>query len=427
MPLNSFGVHLSSASVDRGDGSDPRASARDILSLLRVPAGVRDATAAWDDREEAVLAIPVTDDGRVLTLSEADTIESALTASELKAAFEEKGLTLWLDVDVDVDVDTDVDADEAIGFDPVEELVEDLIDDSVEVGDDESEDAGADPELFAAAAVQVFAFSHRGPAVARMLATARRMTVDHRESGDWSLQQFETSEPTGDWSTSKAELPVIELNRADAAAWFEVTVGNGGPVPFWTDAERDTLPVLDIATIRVPETVEIYRRLLTEGDGSRDELLEIAAAVRLDVDAAHRALIPEALGGVIGAEARERAFLAAFGVAPDLIDAAFGGAAAGAPRRFLPVGWRTALRETAIAGAGEFTPLTRRERPFARLGDALRRRPVVGLALSFAEFAAGVWITSRGRGAGRTFGVLLVIDALIDAAITITRIRRSRR
>lgn len=420
MLQNSFGIQLSYASVDRGDGSDPRPSARDILSLLRVPAGMRDATAAWDDREEAVLAIPVTDDGHVLTLSEEDTVESTLSTSELKSAFEVEGLTLWLDVDVDVD------EDEAFGFDPVEELVDELIDDSAEVGADESEDAAIDSALFAASAVRVSAFSHRGPGIARILATARRMPVDHRESGDWSLQQFETSEPTGDWSTSRAEVPVIELNRADADVWFEVTTGNGGPVPFWTDAERDTLPVLDIDAIRVPETAEIYRRLLTEGDGSRDELLELAAAVRLDVDAAHRALIPEALGGVIGAESRERAFLAAFGVAPDLIDAAFGGATARPQRRFLPVGWWTAVRETAIAGVGEFTPLTRRERPLARLGEALRRRPVVGLALSFGEFAAGAWVTSRVRGAGRTLGLLLVIDALIDAAISIVRIRRGR-
>ncbi|MFP3344636.1 hypothetical protein R0J87_19355, partial [Halomonas sp. SIMBA_159] len=81
MLQNSFGIQLSYASVDRGDGSDPRPSARDILSLLRVPAGMRDATATWDDREEAVLAIPVTDDGHVLTLSEEDTVESTLSTS----------------------------------------------------------------------------------------------------------------------------------------------------------------------------------------------------------------------------------------------------------------------------------------------------------------------------------------------------------
>ncbi|MBT2494708.1 hypothetical protein J7E45_03730 [Microbacterium sp. ISL-59] len=416
MPQNSFGVHLSYTSVDRGDGTDPRDAAHDVLARLRVLAGVRDATAAWDDHEEAVLAIAVTDDGHVLTLSEQDTIESTLSASELKAAFEEKGLTLWLDEDVD----------EAFGFDSVEELVDELIDDSVEVGADDSEDAAIDSALFAASAVQVSAFSHRGPAIARMLAAVHGTAVDHREPGDWSLQRFETSEPSGAWVSSKAELPVIELNRADAAVWFEVAVGSGGPIPFWTEAERDTRPVLDIDAIRVPETAEIYRRLLTEGDGSRDELLEIAAAVDLDVDAAHRALIPEALGGVVGAEDRQRAFLAAFGISSDLIDTAFGSATTGADRRFLPVGWWPTLRETAIAGLGELTPLTRRERPLARIGDALRRRPAAGLLLSVGELGAGLWVASRSRGAGRTLGVLLVVDAVVDAAIWVTRIRRSR-
>lgn len=418
MLQNSFGIQLSYASVDRGDGSDPRPSARDILSLLRVPAGMRDATAAWDDREEAVLAIPVTDDGHVLTLSEEDTVESTLSTGELKTAFEAEGLTLWLDVDED--------EDEAFGFDPVEELVDELIDDSAEVGAEESEDAAIESALFAASAVRVSAFSHRGPAIARMLAAVHGTAVDHRESGDWSLQRFETSEPSGAWVSSKAELPVIELNRADAAMWFEVAVGSGGPIPFWTEAERDTRPVLDIDAIRVPETAEIYRRLLTEGDGSRDELLEIAAAVDLDVDAAHRALIPEALGGVVGAEDRQRAFLAAFGISTDLIDAAFGRANTGADRRFLPVGWWPTLRETAIAGLGELTPLTRRERPLARIGDALRRRPAAGLLLSVGELGAGLWVASRSRGAGRALGVLLVVDAVVDAAIWVTRIRRSR-
>jgi hypothetical protein len=420
MPQNSFGVHLSYTSVDRGDGTDPRDAAHDVLARLRVLAGVRDATAAWDDREEAVLAIAVTDDGHVLTLSEEDTIESTLSASELKAAFEEKGLTLWLDVDVDVDVD------EAFGFDSVGESVDELLDDSVEAGTEDSEDAAIDSALFAASAVRVSAFSHRGPAIARILAAAYGTAVDHRESGEWSLQQFEASEPSGAWASSKADVPVIELNRAAEAVWFEVTVGGGGPIPFWTAAERDTRPVLDIDAIRVPETAEIYRRLLTEGDGSRDELLEIAAAVDLDVDAAHRALIPEELGGVVGAEARERSFLAAFGISPDLIDAAFGRATTGAQRTFLPMGWWPTLRETAIAGLGELTPLTRRERPLARFGDALRRRPVVGLALSLGEFGAGLWVASRARGAGKALGVLLVVDAVVDLAIWVTRIRRSR-
>ncbi|MGS0560946.1 hypothetical protein [Microbacterium aurugineum] len=110
-----------------------------------------------------------------------------------------------------------------------------------------------------------------------------------------------------------------------------------------------------------------------------------------------------------------------------MIDAAFGGQTARPNRRFLPLAPWATVRETAIAGVGEFTALTRRDRPLARLGDAIRRRPVVGIALALAEFTAGMWLTSRTRGGGRSFGVLLVVDALIDVAIWITRIRRGRQ
>lgn len=348
-----------------------------------------------------MLSVPLTDDGAVLTLSPQDTIETALSMDDLEAALAEEGLVLATD---DGFLETSAAVDE---------------------GEPEprSEIATASFEL---PTVQVSVFSHRGPAVARILASVGRMTVDHRESGEWSLQQFETSEPSGGWTTSAADHPVIELNRADAAVWFEVTAAGRRPVAFWPDEERDTRPVLDVEAIRVPETAEIYRRLLTEGYGSRDELQEIADTVRVDVDAAHRAVIPEALGGVVGAEDRQRAFLAAFGVAPDLIDVVFGGAAAPAGRRFTPMRWWPLVRETVIAGVGEFTPLTRRSRPLARWGDAVRRRPLWGLALALGEFAVGVALTSRGRGAARPLGVLLVIDAVIDGVIWITRIRRSR-
>lgn len=412
MLQNSFGVQLSYASVDRGDGSDPRAAAQDVLARLRVLAGLRDATGDWGDAQEAVVAIPTTDDGHVLTLNDEDGVASTLTSGELRAAFQEHGLTLWLDVDADSIAWADMEEDES--------------------GSAEA-DADFDPSLFHAPTVRVSAFSHRGPAIARVLASVRRMTVDHREAGDWSLQQFETADPTADWVSSSAELPLIELSRSDADAWFDVTASSGGPVPFWPEAERRTRAVLDLEAIRVPETAEIYRRLLTEGDGSRDELLAIAAVVNLDVDAAHRALMPESLGGVVGTEARLRTFVAAFGVAPELIDAAFDsdsdsdGGGAVAERRFLPTGWWTTLREITIAGMGELTPITRRARPVARLGDALRRRPTLGLALTLGELGAGVWAASRWRGIGRFLGVLVIVDAAIDAAVWITRIRRSGR
>lgn len=410
MLQNSFGVHVSYASVDRGDGSDPRPAAVGILARLRVPAGLRDATGEWNDHQEAVLAIPVTDDGHVLTLSADDRVEQSLTAGELRAAFHEQHLTLWLDVDGDLATLSDEDADESAL--PTEVESEALL------------GAGA----FEAPAVRVSTFSHRGPAVARILATTLGVPVDHCESGDWSLQRLETSDPTGYWVTSRGDLPLVELNRAESASWFIVTTdAGGGAVPFWTDAERDTRAVLDIDAIRVPETAEIYRRLLSEGDGSRDELAEIAARFTLDVDAAHRALMPESLGGVVGQRERQRAFIAAFGVPSDLIDAAFDDSAAPAGRRFVPVGWGTALRETAIAGMGEVVSLTRRSRPLARLAAGLRRRPVWALALTLSELGAGVWAMSRPRGAVKGLGALLVIDALIDMTIWIARIRRGRR
>ncbi|GGM45458.1 hypothetical protein [Microbacterium saperdae] len=425
MLQNSFGVHVSYASVDRGDGSDPRATAISILSRLRVPAGLRDATGEWGEQQEAVLAIPVTDDGHVLTLSADDRVEQSLTAAELRAAFHAQQLTLWLDADGDLDTASDLDTVSDGDSDADDDAQ--AADGSVPQADTEREaliEAGA----FDLPTVRVSTFSHRGPAVARILATALGVPVDHCESGDWSLQRLETSDPTGYWVTSRADLPLVELNRAESASWFVVTTdGGGGAVPFWTDAERDTRAVLDIDAITVPETAEIYRRLLTEGDGSRDELLEVAAKVPLDVDAAHRALIPEALGGVIGERARQRAFIAAFDVPSDLIEAAFDDSAAPVGRRFVPVGWWTAMRETAIAGWGEVTSLTRRQRPIARLADAVRRRPGWGLALTVGELAAGVWAMSRPRGAVKGVGVLLVIDGLIDAAIWVTRIRRSRR
>ncbi|MEV4666743.1 hypothetical protein [Microbacterium sp. LWO12-1.2] len=418
MLQNSFGVHVSYASVDRGDGSDPRTVATDILARLRVPAGLRDATGEWGDRQEAVLAIPVTDDGHVLTLSGDDRVESTLTAADLRVAFQQQQLTLWLDVDGDLDLAFDADSEHEEDSQAAEESIPPM---------GAERDAPLEADAFDPPTVRVSTFSHRGPAVARILATALGATVDHRESGDWSLQRLETSDATGYWVTSRADLPLVELNRADSASWFEVTVGGGGVVPFWTDAERDTQAVLDIDAITVPETAEIYRRLLTEGDGSRDELLEVAARVALDVDAAHRALIPESLGGVAGERARQRAFIAAFGVPSDLIDAAFDDSAEPVGRRFVPVGWWIAARETAIAGIGEVTSLTRRQRPLARLADAVRRRPVCGLLVSLGELGAGMWVMSRSRGAVKSVGVFLVIDAMIDTAIWLTRICRRRR
>lgn len=415
MPQNSFGVQVSYASVDRGDGSDPRPSAREALSSLRVLAAVRDAGTAWGDRAEAVLVIPLTDGGAVLTLTDEDTIATTLTIDALREAFVDAGLNLWIDAEP---ASTSV----VEGF---EEFEAEFDGDEDGFGDDEDAEEFGDllPELFEPTPVRVAAFSHRGPAVARILAEANRTAVEHAESSVWSLQRFRSSEPTSGWVSAKAELPVIEVNRTDDGdGWIEVTAASG-TVPFWPDAERETQPVLDLDAISVPETAEVYRRLLTEGDGSRDELAEIAISTRVDVEAAHRALVAEALGGVVGSDARRRAFLAAFGIPEELIERAFDDAAPAA-RRFEPVGWAPAVWNTLVAGVGELTPLTRRNTFWARLTAAIRRRPALGLAIATGELALGLWAAGRMRGLGRAVGVLAITDAIGDIAVWVARLRR---
>ena len=406
---------MSYASVDREDGSDPRPSAREILERLRVLAAVRDASAAWADRDEAVLAIAVTDENAVLTLTAEDVIETTLTVAALRAEFAEAGLNLWIDAEGPA-------ATAVEGF----EEFEAEFDDAELFGDDDDEDAedldDIDPMLFEPTPVRVAAFSHRGPAVARILAEANRTTVEHTESGIWSVQRFRTTEPTSGWVSSRAELPIIEVNRTDTGdSWIEVTTASG-TVPFWPDAERDTQPVLDLDAIAVPETAEVYRRLLTEGDGTRDELAEIAGSTRLDVDDAHRALIAETLGGVVGSEERRRAFLAAFGIPADLIDAAFDDD--GDARRFEPVGWPAAAGNLLVAGFGELAPLTRRDTSWQRVTGAIRRRPALGIAIAAGELVFGVWAAGRLRGIGKGLGILAIIDAIGDLAVWVARLRR---
>ncbi|WP_175985832.1 hypothetical protein [Microbacterium tenebrionis] len=414
MDQNSLGVQLSYASVDRGDGSDPRAAATEVLRSVRALAAVRDATIAWGDADEAVLLIPVTDDDQVLTLTDEDTIATELTIGSLRDAFADAGLNLWIDGGESVDFDefeAEFTADEESA---VEHVDEDL--------PDEDED-DLDPELFEPQPVDVAAFSHRGPVAARFLAEVNGTDVVHAESGTWSLQRFRTTEPTGAWPSSAAELPLIELNRTgDGGSWIEVTARANETVPFWTDAERDTLPVLDIASIAVPETAEVYRRLLAEGDGTRDELEVLGARGVVDVDAAHRALVAESLGGVVGSEARLRAFLAAFRIPAGLIDSALS-AQIPVGQRFAPSGWIAAIGESFLSGIGESTPLTRRETPWARVVRFVRARPAVGLAVGAAELVSGA-VLARRRGVGRVAGILLIVDAVADLVIWAMRLSR---
>ncbi len=382
-----------------------------MLSNLRVLAAVRDAAAPWLAQGEALLVIPLTDDGEVLTLTDQDTIATTLTADALRAAFADAGLTLGFATDAPAaGIPADFEEFEA-EFAGTSDDVEDAV-------------LADGPDAFEPTPVEVAAFSHRGPAVARLLAEANRTTVVHVEDGTWSLQRFRTADPTAGWVSTSAELPVIEVNRTEAGdTWIEVTAGSG-TVPFWPDAERDTQPVLDPDAITVPATAEVYRRLLTEGDGGRDELTELAALTSLDVEAAHRALIAEALGGVVGTEERRRAFLAAFGIPDALIRRAFDGADEPAERRFAPVGWPAAIWNTLVAGVGELAPVTRRNAFYQRAAAAVRRRPVLGLALSVGELAFGLWATGGFRGAAKGVGLLAILDAIGGIAVWITRLLR---
>ncbi|WP_460801159.1 hypothetical protein [Microbacterium sp. GXF6406] len=362
----------------------------------------------WDD-DEAVLEIPVTDAGTVLTLTEADAVATTLTVGELRAAFRAEGLLLLLDVEGDDELEDAEDIEEALGAADAElsDPEQDLIDEN----------------LFAPHPVQIAVFSHRGPFAGRMLAQLNRVAVDHMESGAWSLVRFASEESTTAGIGSAAEMPVIELNRvAGGGDWFEITTP-GGLHLFWPDAQRATEPVLDLDAITVPETQAICRALLSDGDGSREELIELAAHSVLDVDAAHRALRPEALGGIVGLRAREEAFLAAFGLPAELIAGAFEEPHLPV-RRFERTGWARAIGDTLVGGLGEMTPLTRRDRPFARLGAALRSKPLIAAALSVAELSGGI-LLSRRAGAGRFFGILLISDAIGD--LIIAEVRRRRR
>lgn len=424
--MNSFGLQMSYASVERADGTDPRAAAREILVRLRVPAGISDGDKPWDDsQQEAVIIVPVTDNGTVLALTEADAVEASLTTARLRQEFADAGLTLWLHTDDGCCDDcgggstgdgTAGDGAEGDG------IADDVA--SVALDSQAPSDEGIDLSAFEADPVKVAVFSHRGPFAARVIAQMNGLEVEHIESGSWSLARLESTELTTAGVATKAEMPVVEMNRVHGGGdWFEVTT-SGGVHQFWPDAERGTVPVLDLDAITVPETAEICRRLLSEGDGSRDELAVVAAHSRLDVAAAHRALQPEALGGVVGARARREAFLAAFGIPADLIAAAFDETALDV-QRFEPAGWGTMVAETLVDGMPAMTSLTRRDRPLARMATGLRRRPLIAAAVSVSELALGI-AASRYRGVGRVVGVMLIIDAVVDLGIGVVRMRRRR-
>ncbi|BDZ38926.1 hypothetical protein [Microbacterium suwonense] len=82
------------------------------------------------------------------------------------------------------------------------------------------------------------------------------------------------------------------------------------------------------------------------------------------------------------------------------------------------------IGDVVMAGITETVPLTRRDRPVARWSRLLRKRPLLGAALSVGELSVGVAL-GRGRSRlGRGVGILLVIDALADLAILAIRLLR---
>ncbi len=424
MSDNSFSVHMSYASVDRSDGGDPRPESRSLLSELRVVSALRDATAPWTEGQEAVVTIAMTEEATVLTLSEQDSIETVLTAQALRDAFSAAGMTLWLSVgdDDESDDESEISAEDT-----------DAAVDEFELGEADEFDESELESMFDEESVRVAAFSRRGLMTARFLAESVKSTVDYVEAGTWSLCRYATTESTDMLDPTRGEAPVIELNQVDGTAdWIEVHLpGFAAPaVPFWVQAERDTQPIIDPETITVPETKEIFCRLITEGDGSRDELSEIAASVSVDVDAAHRALAPESLGGVVGAEARTIAFLAAFQVPAELIDLALDDDVSryeerASHLRIEPQGWVRGIGDAIIGGYEETLPLTHRDRWDARLSRALRARPLLATALYVGELVLGVLATRKLRGGWKSIGVMLVIDAV--AELVIAAVRRKRR
>ena len=174
------------ASFDAEDGSDPRERGRSILRQERVLAALRDASADWADEEEAVVLIPVSDDGQVVTLDSDDRLAFDLTVERLRELFTAAGLTLWLQSPRDLD-----DEEELSDLD--EELIAELEEEFERQADDDDEDETPD-DLFAAEPVRVAEFSHRGPLAARLAAQMHDTEVAYRERGDWSMMTYRTGE-----------------------------------------------------------------------------------------------------------------------------------------------------------------------------------------------------------------------------------------
>ncbi|MGX1793905.1 hypothetical protein ACWIDW_13285 [Microbacterium sp. NPDC055312] len=411
MPAEQIAFHVSYASVASAAGDDPTTAAAEVLRGERVLAASRGF-----DGEEAVFLIPVTESGHIVALDDDGRLRFDLSALALQQLFEAEALTLHLGSSDDALEEVDQELDEEFGA--AFEQLDDPAAASDDLGGFGMPDSDGDVD-FGVLPVQVAEFSRRGPWGARITAQMTGVDVDYLEDGTWSLYRYATDQPHVAISGGGADEPIIELNLPQhGEAWLEVTTG-GRTGMFWPNIERLTEPVLDIDAIAVPESADVYRRMLREADGAADELQELALGDAVDVDAALRACAPEALGGVTGELERVRALVAAFGVPESLIAAAVDERPAG--RRFIPRGWPRTVADLAVAGIGEATALTLRDRPLPRAARFLRERPAIGAAVSVTELAAGLAAARTRSPLWRGLGVLMVIDAVIDLAIWVRR------
>jgi len=407
------------ASVDSGDGSDPLESTERMLREERVLAAVRGS-----EGSTATVLLPITEDAAVVALDDGGLLRFDLSAARLGALFAAQGLTLRLGLaddapDAAEDALGQVDAELEQEFGEAFEQLDDAVDDLPGFG---MPDAGAEG-AFAPDPVRVAEFSRRGPWAARLTAQLLDTPVDYLEDSAWSVYRYRTDRAHGAIAGGRSDGPVIEVNvPPQGEAWVEVSGTHGRAAMFWPNAERLTRPVLDFDTISVPESAALYRRMLEEIDGAGDELAELDLGSAVDAAAVRRACLPEALGGVVGPDARVRALVLAFGVPHSLVAAGLEDTALG--RRFAPQGWPRTVGDVVMGGLVEFASLTDRGRPAVRFARFLRKRPLLGAALSTAELALGV---ALGRGRSRVtrgLGILLAIDALADLVIWTVRIRR---
>lgn len=415
MSAEQIAFQIAFASIESGDGSDPTETVQRILRDERVLAAIRGSA----DGAVTVL-LPVTESEDVVALDADDLLRFDLTARQLGARFAEAGLALHLDLADDALEEVDAELDQEFG-----EAFEHL-DDAADAPDDLpgfATSTSGDDDLFAPDPVRVVEFSRRGPWAARLTAQLLQTPVDYLEDGTWSVYRYRTDRAHGAISGGRADGPIIEVNvPPHGEAWVEVSGLHGRIAMFWPNSERLTRPALELEEIAVPESAELYRRMLSEIDGGGDELAELHLGRAVDADAVLRACRPEALGGVIGEDARLRTLVLAFGVPDSLVAAGLDDTAGG--RRFAPQGWPRTVGDTVMGGLTELASLTHRDHPVVRCARFLRKRPLLGAALSTAELAVGVGL-GRGRSRiGRGVGVLLAIDALADLVLWTIRIRR---